>query len=119
MTTFRGRVLALIDELGPLTHREIAEQMGLSAYAVRCRLGKMRATHPRDLRVCDYVREEIEGHLYPRARYARGPGPNAPRPPPLTNTEYNRRHRRNKAGRVNSVFGLAVPVEKRRQSFHP
>ncbi len=114
----KTRVLTLIEDLGPMTAREIAEHMRITPSYARACVSYCRNTLNK-LYVTKYLREEVAGHLYPRAVYAlkvTGEEPDAKRPKPLTKRDYNNRVRAKKRGRVSTVFELAVPVDKRRMT---
>lgn len=106
------RVTRLLMEDGPMTAQDIARELGVRIEIARGMCGK--AKQCKQIRIVGWRRDEDSGRLYPRAVYAVGAGKDAPKPPPLTRREYNRRHRGRKARAVPSVWALAVPVDRRR-----
>lgn len=107
------RILKALRELGPMTMRELVEQLDVPLRSVRCAIGKMRSPSRRAryrLRIVAWRRDEELGRLYPRAVWGLGDGPDAVKPRPLNNTEYCRRYRAAAAGRATSVFDLARHV---------
>lgn len=87
LVPIRSRILNLLQELGPMTARELAEQLKIK------HVNQIAAA----LQGCDnfhisgYRRDEDGGRLYPRALYAYGLGKDANKPPKLSKQEYNRR----------------------------
>lgn len=105
--TYRQRILDLLAEHGPMTLRELAHDIGISADLLRCYVGSLRQRRPGVIYIDSYRRDEDGGRLYPRALYALGNKPDAKRPKKLTQSEYNRRAREKAKVRVASVFHLA------------
>jgi hypothetical protein len=107
----RLRILTLLQELGPMTARELAEQLKIK------HVNQIAAA----LQGCDhyhisgYRRNEDGGRLYPRALYAYGPGKDAEKPPKLSTQEYNRRAREKMRKKVSSVWDLGIFYEDRRK----
>lgn len=91
-----------------MTSREVARELGLDHKVVRARMGEM-PTH-----ICGWRRDSDGGRLYLRALFANGERRDSPKPPKLTRYETTQRYRERKAGLVNSVFSLAVPIDVRR-----
>ena len=114
--TFRERLRAVLLEQGPLHCQELAEVFDLPSHIVRAKIGKLRATWPGEIRIAEWRREEWHGHLYPRACYGVGAEPDAPRPRPLTRSQYNRRYKGTVKHQVNSVWALATRVADRRRA---
>lgn len=108
----KARALKIIEEFGPLSAREVAEHMGIS-YS----FGRAAVSYCKNLKqiyVSEYRRDEDGGRLYPRALYMPGNLPDAKKPKPLPESVYRKRHVKKKQAIVNSVFGLATPVDHRR-----
>lgn len=113
--TLPDRIEALLKEHGPMTAREITEDLGASFGAVRARLGAMkRAKRGQRVFIAGWQRDDDGGRTYPRAKWAAGKQRDARKPAPLNTAEYNRRHRERKMKVVNNVFALSVPREHRR-----
>lgn len=110
----KTHVLKLLADLGPLTSIEIAEHTGWSRSYARAAVAYCKSLVPRPIYVSTYLRTEEFGRYYPRAVYALGDAEDAPKPAPLTATEYNARYRFNKQTRITDVFLLGVPIDKRR-----
>lgn len=106
------RVTALLIEHGHMTMREIARELRVRPEIASGMLGK--AKQCKQIRIVGYRRDEDGGRLYPRAVYAAGSGPDAPRLPQRGSTDHSRRQRDRKRLAVSSVWQLAVPVDKRR-----
>lgn len=105
--TYRQQILDLLAEHGPMTMRELADDIGIGADLLRCYVGSLRQRRPGVIYIHSYRRDEDGGRLYPRALWALGNKPDATRPPKLTHTEYNKRARAKARARVASVFHLA------------
>ena len=107
----RLRILTLLQELGPMTARELAEQLKIK------HVNQIAAA----LQGCDhyhisgYRRDEDGGRLYPRALYAYGPGKEAKKPPKLSRQEYNKRSKAKMRKTVSSVWDLGIFYEDRRK----
>ena len=111
--TYRDQMMALLNEHGPMTAREIAEEMNISINAVTAILRRKYINQRDDWHIAGYRRDEDGGRLYPRALYMAGPGVNSPKPKPLSHHEYNKRARSKTKRRVASVFQLGVYYEDR------
>lgn len=108
----KSNALKVIEELGPMSAREVAEHMGIS-YS----FGRAAVSYCKNLKqiyIHSYRRDEDGGRLYPRALYAAGNLPDAKKMKPLPVSAYRKRHTKKKQAIVNSVFGLATPVDHRR-----
>lgn len=111
--TYLERIKALLTEYGPLSADELALELGITPLLMQGKLGQLRHRHPGQIRIAAWRRDEVRGYLYPRAIYGVGSEPDAKRPKPLTNAQYNARYRRVAHRRVNSVWSLAIPVVER------
>lgn len=107
-----AKVIWLIEHEGPISVMEIWHRIGGSRSHIRAWVGEFK--HQGRCRISSWRRDDDGGHLYLRALYTASRGPDAPRPPPLSSTEYNRRYRRRQKGVVASVFTMATPVSERR-----
>lgn len=96
----------------PMVSRDIAEELHISPSYARKLVSDMRKR--KLIHIASYMREELNGKLYPRAVYAVGHRRDARKPPPLTRKDYTDRYRARKRGAVPSVFTLATPVDIRR-----
>lgn len=111
LVPIRSRILNLLQELGPMTARELAEQLKIK------HVNQIAAA----LQGCDnfhisgYRRDEDGGRLYPRALYAYGPGKDAKKPPKLSRQEYNKRSKAKMRKTVSSVWDLGIFYEDRRK----
>ena len=104
--------LKVIEEYGPLSARELADQLGIS-----CPYGRAIVSYwkkRKAIYISAYRRDTDGGALYPRGLYAVGNHVDARKPKPLSRLEYSRRHRHNKKMVACSVFTLAIPVDDRR-----
>lgn len=109
--SIRSRILALIKDNGPMTAREIAQELKLdNPNRVSAALYGSKNYH-----IYSYRRDEDGGRLYPRALYAYGPGRNAPKPKPLTKVDYNKRSKSKMKHTVTSVWDLGIPSRERRK----
>ena len=106
------RVTRLLQGEGPLTIRDIARELGITPDHARGAIGKARASG--QVHIAGYRRDSDGGRLYPRALWAAGQGVDAKKPPPLTELDYNRRHRQRKTRAISSVWQLGTPVDDRR-----
>jgi hypothetical protein len=114
-----AKILAMLAD-GPLTARELlAGVAGSDIRQITCTLNRLRTQKNQKVRICSYERSDLNGTalFYPRAVYCLGTGPDEPKPPPLTSSQYNRRRtlkNRVKRKRVASVFDLARVVNQRK-----
>lgn len=109
--SIRSRVLSLIKENGPMSAREIAQELKLDTPN-----RVPAALHgSKDYHIYSYRRDDDGGRLYPRALYAYGPGRNAPKPKPLTRVDYNKRSKAKMKHTVTSVWDLGIPSRERRK----
>lgn len=107
----RLKILTLLQELGPMTARELAEQLRIkNVNRIAMILNECDEYH-----ISGYRRDEDGGRLYPRALYAYGPGKDADKPPKLSTQEYNRRAREKMRKTVSSVWDLGIYYEDRRK----
>lgn len=106
--SLRQQIIDLLTELGPLTQREIADQLGMDIDDVRGYIGSLRQRRPGVLYVHSYRRDADGGRLYPRALWAAGDQPDAPRIRRLSKSEYNRRGKLAMKRRIASVFHLGM-----------
>lgn len=104
----RQQIIDLLTASGPMTQRELAEELGLEIDLLRGYIGALRQRSPGVLYVHSYRRDEDGGRLYPRALWAVGNEPDAKRPKPLPKTVYNKRGKDKMKTRVASVFHLGV-----------
>lgn len=105
----RQQIVDLLKELGPMTMREIADQLRIDLDRIRSFIGSTRQKKPGVIYIQSYRRDEDGGRLYPRALWAAGNLPDAKRPPKLGHPEYNRRARKKK--KVASIFHLHLKYE--------
>lgn len=103
----RQKIISLLEAQGPMTQREIAEELGIHIDTLRGYIGSLRQRRPGVLYVHSYRRDEDGGRLYPRALWAVGDKPDAKRPPKLSKQVYNKRGKDRMKSRVASVFHLA------------
>ena len=111
--TVSHNILLLLRDHGPLTRREIAEELGNKAIASLASV--MQQYRGTLVHISGYRRDSDGGRLYPRALYKYGPGVDAKRPRPLPKAEYNKRARSKCKKMVSSVFDLAIPSRKRQK----
>ena len=85
------RLVAVIEQHGPLDYRQAAALAGLSPHTVK-NAGYIEALLlQRRIHVCDWLRSQSGP---PRALFAAGHGADVPRPTPLTPGEKSHAHRR-------------------------
>jgi hypothetical protein len=104
----RQQIIDLLTASGPMTQREMAEELGLDVDLLRGYIGALRQRRPGVLYVHSYRRDEDGGRLYPRALWAVGDKPDAKRIKPLPKAVYNKRGKDKMKTRVASVFHLGV-----------
>lgn len=102
----------LFEEHGEMTRHEVCDAMGIDRMyisAILSRMCKPGKTLPKRLHVVRYVYDQEGERRYPRAVYALGDKPDAPRPKPNVK-EVRKRYRSNLRKRMttNSVFNLAL-----------
>ena len=108
----RQKIVDLLTELGPMTMREIADQLKIDLDRIRSFIGSTRQKKPGVIYIQSYRRDEELGRLYPRAVWAAGNLPDAKKPPKLGHPEYNRRARKKRKKAVASIFHLHLKYEK-------
>lgn len=117
----RQQIIKLLQEFGPMTQREIADQLDMGVDLVRGYIGALRQRKPGVLYIHSYRRDEDGGRLYPRALWAAGRRKDAERLPRLTKPEYNKRGKDKMRRRPASIFhvaGLANATNAVMQSFN-
>lgn len=120
-------ILRALEEAGPMSAQELhatylphLRRDQVSSALVRLnREPSGPRSAPKRVFICRWERDKgVDGtRFYPRAIYAKGDEPDAPKPPPLTQTQYNqRRHERKMLKRKTpvSVFDLARVVRIRK-----
>lgn len=107
MTRKEG-IVRLLKEHGPMTVRELAEELGATVRHISGSLASLRNRWPGTVRIAGYRRDEDGGLLYPRALWALGGQPDARRPGRLSKQEYNRRERDARRARVPSIFHVGL-----------
>ncbi len=111
LVPIRSRILNLLQELGPMTARELAEQLKIK-HVNQIAAALQGSDH---FHISGYRRDEDGGRLYPRALYAYGPGKEAKKPPKLSRQEYNKRSKAKIRKTVSSVWDLGIFYEDRRK----
>jgi hypothetical protein len=111
LVPIRLRILTLLQELGPMTARELAEQLKIK-HVNQIAAALQGCDH---FHISGYRRDEDGGRLYPRALYAYGPGKDAKKPPKLSRQEYNKRSKAKMRKTVSSVWDLGIFYEDRRK----
>ncbi len=106
------RITRLLAEHGPMTARDLAREMNVGVENARAKLGAAKALG--QVYIASWRRDSDGGRLYPRAVWAAGDKPDAPRPGPLTRRQYWERQKQRLQNRLTSVFDLAVPAYRRR-----
>lgn len=100
------KVFTALQEHGPMTSREIAEETGLSANTVSTLVYKLKRA-PRVIYIASYVEQSWDGlGVRPCPRYAVGKLRDASKPAPLTRGEADKRYREWQKKRVPSVFSI-------------
>ena len=108
-----ARVLALIEECGPMSRAEIGDHLGIDRRQLSSVVSRMAKTSPRTpkrLYIARYVYDMEGQRTYPRAVYAIGDKPDArkPAPDPLgAKRRYNAKVKLRHT--ANFVFNLALP----------
>jgi len=122
------QLLALLADQ-PMTTQEMAEAVDFSAgyvrtlasylhaqwFTPRCR--GVKGTRTRKLKqiyIQSWRRDDDTTGIHTRAVYAVGSHKDAIKPPKLTRTEHNTRHREKKRRAVSTVWALAIPLDDRR-----
>lgn len=107
------RILLYLSEHGPMTTRELADDLGIKLTHVSSRLALMRG---KKVHISGWRRDEDGGRLYVRALWALGPAPAVePRKPkPLGESAYNRRYRDRQKACAPSIWAMAAPTRGRR-----
>lgn len=109
-----SKILTVLEEVGPMTSRELGEHMGWARSYARTAIAHCRKNTEKKIYIKQWLRSEEYGKLYLRPVYAAGSESDAKKPKPLGRAVYNKRHRDKKRKQMPSIFGLAIPVDKRR-----
>ena len=108
----RQMIINVLQDHGPLTMREIAAELQIDIDRVRCFIGSIR--QKKDvIYIHSWRRDTDGGRLYPRALWAVGNLPDAPKPKKLGHLEYNRRARERRKTLVASVFHIHLKHENK------
>lgn len=117
MITARERILAILEEHGPLTSPEVSTLLGLAESTARntlCQMNKTTSRFPRQVYISGWIRDSVEGQRsYLRPLWSLGNRGNKAKPPALTGCEKQARLRHRKKGLANSVFALAAVTGRR------
>ena len=117
------QVLTCLQDYGPMTGAEISEMTGMSRFLTSATVGKMVKAlpkRPQRIHIKKWVEDHFKQRRYPRAVYAIGPGPNAPKPKADQNARKREYYARKKAILKNSsIFNLAVPLKCLRSRSTP
>ncbi len=111
-------IIKALIEHGPMTASEICEAVGKdrdSSRSAISRLLRPQKVIPKRLHILHYIHEAEGERVYPRAVYALGDMPDAPKPKRKTHTELQRAWRERRAARITSVFDLGLNQKKRIQ----
>jgi len=114
----RQKIVDLLIEFGPMTMREIADQLKTDVDTIRHFLGALRCKRPGVIYIHSYRRDEDGGRLYPRALWAAGNLPDAKRLPRLDKKETSRRARLKRKKLVASVFHLPLINENKQSKLN-
>lgn len=104
-----ANVRGVLEHCGPLTMQEVAQFFPDHHYTeVAAMITGMRAKVTKRIYIKEWTREGI-GRRYLRAIYALGDRPDARKPPPMTNAQWQRESRARRAlpKAANSVFSWA------------
>lgn len=110
-------ILSQLKELGPMTSFEIAQSLGMTKTeisGVLSRLWRVGPKTPKRVYKQSYVHDAESSRRYPRAVYALGDSPDAPKPKRDIKAN-KKRYLQKKNGRVNSVWMLGMTRDKRRE----
>ena len=106
-----------VKEIGPMTAEEFAQEKDIASNQARAYVNY--AKRHKLVYVLKYKREsEIGNVAYPRAVYALGDKPDAPKPERWPLHVTNMRHREKKRKRANSIFAMGIPLDDLRMTTH-
>lgn len=113
------RILALLQDVGPMTRSEVCRHLGLEredCAAIMSRLLRptKRPEGPPRLHVSAWIFDEEGQRYYPRAVYSLGNGPNV-RKPKVKRNEVSKRYRERVKFKVASVFDLGLTRRQQRE----
>lgn len=108
MTLSRQLIIETLTAHGPMTMREIAEELGADIDALRGFIGSIRQKKPGVIYIHSWRRDTDGGRLYPRALWAAGSHKDARRPQKLGRSEYNRRAREKRKACIPSIFHVGL-----------
>lgn len=116
------RILALLNEIGPMTRSEVCQHLGLDrneGAAIMSRLAQptKRPVGPKRIYVAAWTYDTESQRRYPRAVYDVGCKPDAKKPKSDLK-ENKRRYLNARKLRVSSVFQLGLTRNQRRELGH-
>lgn len=119
--TVTERILAALEEVGPMTNAEICSHLQLDKCAVGAvvsRLSKASVRKPKRIYITHYVHDSEGARRYPRGVYALGDQPDA-RKPKSSTKEIKARYWAKKKLRMkaNSVFHLGMSRDALRNMY--
>jgi hypothetical protein len=113
------KALEALNEFKRLTAQEFADYADIqryNAHAVLNRMNRRTVAGDKRIHIADWVYSHDDARRYPRPVFMLGDSPDKPKPKP--NLRENRRRsetNRNTQFRMNSVFNMAMPLDKIRE----
>jgi hypothetical protein len=105
-----------LEESGPMSAREIAEETNINLRLVQGVLGYVRTETPNALYIIRWQHEQSPSRLNLNAVYALGSKPDAKRPKRMSSAQRSKRWRHKTKSQVASVFHLPTKMHRRVQT---
>ena len=115
MSSYRLIERALKDN-GPMSARELSEEIGMSLRLTQGALGWIRTERPGTIYIHGWQHEQCVSRLNMNAVYALGNKPDAKRLKPMTGAQRCKRWRHKRKSQVASVFHLPEKMYRRVQT---
>ena len=105
-STYQKIIKALTDH-GPMTARDLAEEININLRLVQGALGWVRAEHPGTIYIQNWRHEKTASRLNMNAVYALGSKPDVKRPKSMSSSQKCKRWRQKQKFQIASVFHLS------------
>lgn len=105
-STYQKIIKALTDH-GPMTARDLAEEIKINLRLVQGVLGWIRTEHPNTIYIQNWRHEKTASRLNMNAVYALGSRPDAKRPKSMSASQKCKRWRQKQKFQIASVFHLS------------
>ena len=112
-TSTYQKIVDALTEYGPMTSRELAEEINTDLRLVQGSLGWIRVERPNLIHIQGWRHEKTACRINLNAVYALGAKPDAKRPKAMSSSQKCKRWRQKKKFQIASVFHLSVQKHNR------